>query len=262
MSADDASSSFGADRPRRARWPWIVLAIVVVLAVLVVVAEIAARAIVPSTVRSLVVSQLDLPADQQLDVSTPGMMLPQLITGTLDEVRLSSDDITVGGITGAARVTATQVPVRGGALGAARGTVSIDQAEFTSLLAASELPVEQITLTAPDATLTGRFPVFGREVPIGLTVTPAAQDGDLLLTPISLSLDGTTVDLQALAGLLGDTGAQLAQPQRICIADRLPKGITLTGLHIEGTRAVADIAADGRIAVDPDLLENGTCPRP
>ena len=247
---------------RRARWPWVVLVVVLVLAGLIVAGELAARAIVPSTVRSLVISNLDLPADQQLDVQTPGVLLPQLISGTLDEVRLASDDVTIGGITGSARVTATDVPITGGELGAAEGTVSIDQDEFSSLLENSQLPITRIALAAPNATVEGELELFGRQVPVGLTVTPAAEDGDLLLAPVSLMINGAQVDLGAVAGMVGGAAASITQPQRVCIADRLPAGITLTGLRIEGTRAVADISADGRITVDPALLENGTCPRP
>jgi hypothetical protein len=246
---------------RRARWPWVVLVIVLVLAALVVAAEFIARSVVPSTVRSLVIDNLDLPADQQLDVQVPGIMLPQLIAGTLGEVRLASDEVTVGGITGSARVTATDVPVSGGALGAAKGTVSIDQDEFSSLLDSAQLPISRIALSAPNATVEGEVELFGRQIPVGITVTPGAEKGDLLLTPVSLSVNGMDVDLDAVSGLIGSAGETITQPQRVCIADRLPAGITLTGLRIEGTRAVADISADGRIAVDQELLENGTCPR-
>lgn len=246
---------------RRPRWPWIVLVIVLVLGALIAAGELVARAVVPNTIRSLVISNLDLPADQQLDVQVPGLMLPQLISGTLDEVKLASDAVTIGGISGSARVTATDVPVSGGALGAAKGTVAIDQDEFSSLLAASQLPITRIALTAPNATIEGELELFGRQIPVGLTVTPAAADGDLLLTPVSLMFNGAAVDLDAVSGLAGAAGAAITQPQRICIADRLPAGITLTGLRIEGSRAVADIAADGRIAVDQALLDPGTCPR-
>lgn len=247
---------------RRPRWPWVVLVIVLVLGALVAVGELVARAVVPNTIRSLVISHLDLPADQQLDVQVPGVILPQLISGTLDEVKLASDEVTIGGITGSARVTASEVPVSGGALGAAQGTVSVDQDEFASLLDASQLPVSGIELAAPNATIEADLELFGSRIPVGLTVTPAADDGDLLLTPVSLMFNGAAVDLDAVSGLAGAAGAAITEPQRICIADRLPAGVTLTSLRIEGSRAVADITADGRIAVDPALLDPGTCPRP
>lgn len=244
---------------RRARWPWVVLVVILVSAGLVVAGELVARAVVPNTVRSMVISHLDLPADQQLDVHTPGLLLPQLITGTLDEVELASDDVTIGGITGAAHVIATDVPVAGGALGSAKGTVSIHQDEFSSLLDASPLPVTRIALAAPNVTVEGEVELFGRQIPVGLTVTPGAEGGDMLLTPVSLMLNGAEVDLEAVSGMVGAAGESITRPQRVCIADRLPAGITLTGLRVEGARAVADISADGRIAVDPALLENGSC---
>ena len=246
--------------PRRAHWPWVVIIVIAVLAVLVVVAELIARSIVPSTVRSLVIDELGLPADQQLDVEASGILLPQLLAGSLDELRISSDEVTLEGITGAAEVTATRVPLRGGALGTADGTVTIDQSQFAGLLEASRLPVAEVTLDEPDVTVHGAIPVLGREIPLALTLTPGADDGDLLLTPISVEIAGSEVDIQRLAALLGDAGEALAGQQRVCIADRLPAGITLTGLRIDGTTVVADIAADGRIAVDDSLLEPGTCP--
>lgn len=248
-------------RPRRKRWPWAVLVAVVVLAALLVAAELIARTMLPGVVRSIVVEQLDLPADQQLDVEASGILLPQLIAGSLDELNLSSDDVTIGGVTGAAHVTATGVPLRGGALQSATGTVSIDQAQFGALLQHSPLPDAEITLDAPNATLQDEIRFLGLRMPVGLTVTPGAEGGDLLLTPVSATIGGNELDLQELAGRFGDAGKSLAGPQRICIADRLPAGITLTGLRIHGTSAIADISADGRIAVDPALLEPGTCPR-
>lgn len=250
-----------AAAPRRRRWLWVVIGLVMVLAALIVAAELIARSVVPSTVRSLVIENLDLPTDQQIDVEVPGMMLPQLIKGTLDEVTLSSREVRIGGVTGAAHVEATGVPVHGGELTSAAGTVSIDESEFTTLLTHSALPGAEITLSAPDVTMQIGIPILGRDVPVGITVTPGAEDGDLLLTPVSLRLGGSSIDVHSAAGLLGEIGTRLAQTQRICIADRLPAGITLTGLRIEGSRAVVDIAADGRITVDESLLANGTCPR-
>ncbi|WP_193598581.1 DUF2993 domain-containing protein [Microbacterium sp. YJN-G] len=249
----------GTAKRRRARWPWVLLIVVVLLAALVVVAEAVARTVVPSTVRSLVISELELPADQQLDVEARGILLPQLIGGSLDELRLSSDAVTIGGITGAADVTATGVPLRGGELGSATGTVAIGQGQFARLLENSQLPGAELTLDEPNVTLQGSVPLFARDIPFGFTFTPGADGGDLLIMPVSVTLGGSEIELSRLATLLGEAGKRLAEPQRVCIADRLPAGITLTGLRIEGTRAVADISADGRIAVDPALLDPGTC---
>lgn len=118
--------------PRRgARWPWAVGVVVVVLAAFVVGGEFVARAVVAQQIRSQVITALKLPTNQQLDVNVGGIVLPQLITGRLDEVRLSSKSVTIGPITSAVQVDATGVPIRGGALGSAKGTfrITADQLE-------------------------------------------------------------------------------------------------------------------------------------
>jgi hypothetical protein len=246
---------------RRRRWPWVLLIVVVVLAGLVVAAEFIARAVLPGVVRSLVIEQLELPADQQLDVDAEGVLLPQLIGGRLDELHLSSDAITLEGITGAVDVTATGIPLRGGDLAGAAGTIRIDQDQFTALLDGTDLPVDTVKFEAPNATVGGSFSVFGAAVPLSLTLTPGAVDGDLELTPVAASIGGLDIDLDQVGSSLGSLGDNLTQPQRVCIADRLPAGLTLTGLRIEGSAAVIDVDVDGAIVTDETLQATGTCPR-
>ena len=256
-----ASEQAADDAPRRRRrWLWVLLVVVVVLALLVVAAEFLARAILPGIVRSIVVEQLDLPADQQLDVETEGILLPQLIGGTLDSLHLSTDSVTLQGITGAADVTASGVPLHGGDLGGASGTIRIDQTQFTSLLAGTDLPVESVEFDAPNATVSGSFSVLGAPVPLSLTLTPGAVDGDLELTPVAASIGGLDIDLDKVGSTLGSLGQGLTQPQRVCIADQLPAGLTLSGLEIKGDAAVIDFDVNGAIVTDAALQAKGVCP--
>lgn len=245
---------------RRRRWPWVLLVVVIVLAALVVAAEFVARAVLPGIVRSIVVEQLDLPADQQLDVETQGLVLPQLIGGNLESLRLSTDSVTLEGITGAAEVTATDVPLRGGGLGGASGTIRIDQGQFTALLAGTDLPVESVEFAAPNATVSGSISVLGAAVPLSLTLTPGTVDGDLELTPVGASIGGLDIDLDRVASTLGSLGEGLTQPQRVCIADQLPAGLTLTGLEIIDGAAVIDVDVNGAIVTDTTLQDKGVCP--
>jgi len=244
---------------RRRRWPWVVLIVVLVIAALAVAAELLTRAVLPGIVRGVVVEQLELPQDQQLEVDASGILLPQLISGRLDELHLSTDEITFGGITGAADVTATGIPLGGGDLTDATGTVRIDEDQFTTLVTASDLPIDEVAFDAPDVTASGSFTVFGMPVPVSLTVTPSADAGELLLTPVALDVAGVSLDAADIAERFGDAAAQLTQPQRICIADQLPAGLTVTGLEIDGSTAVIDIDVDGRIATDESLQQLGTC---
>ncbi|PCE14853.1 hypothetical protein AUC47_01510 [Microbacterium sp. SZ1] len=256
----DGTDAVAAPRRRRRRWPWVLLIMVVVLALLAVAAELLTRAILPGVVRSIVIEQLDLPADQQLDVEADGILLPQLIGGRLDALHLSTDSVTLEGITGAADVTASGVPLRGGDLAGAEGTIRIDESQFTALIGRTDLPVDTVTLDAPNATVAGSVTVLGVAIPVSLTVTPGVAEGDLELTPVGLSVGGLKVDADQVGSSLGSLGADLTRTQRICIADQLPAGLTLTGLEIDGSEAVIDVDVDGGIATDPTLLEKGVCP--
>ena len=259
-TGEDAVAVAPAKR-RRKRWPWVLLIVVVVLALLAVAAELVVRSILPGVVRSLVIDQLDLPADQELDVEADGILVPQLIGGTLDTLHLSTDSVTLQGITGAVDVTATGVPLRGGDLRGASGTIRIDESQFTTLLEGTELPIETVTLKSPNATVAGSVTVLGIAIPISLTVTPGVAEGDLELTPVGLTIGGLEVDADQVGSSLGSLGGRLTETQRICIADQLPAGITLTGLEIEGSDAVIDVNVDGAIATDQTLLEKGVCPQ-
>ncbi|WP_298041044.1 LmeA family phospholipid-binding protein [uncultured Microbacterium sp.] len=244
---------------RRRRWPWVLLIVVIVIAALAVAAELLARSILPGIVRGVVIDQLDLPADQQVDVATSGLLLPQLLGGTLDELHLSTPAVTIGGITGAADVTATDVAIDGSGLGAADGTVRITEEELTTLVSAADIPIDAVTFAAPEATASGSFAVFGVPVLVELTVTPGADAGDLLLTPVKLEIAGLELNAAQLAERFGAVAGSLTEPQRICIADQLPAGVTVTDLTIEGDAAVIDLVVDGAIITDANLRQNGEC---
>lgn len=247
-------------RARRRRWPWVLLVVAVVLALLAVAAELAARSILPGVVRSVVIDQLELPADQQLDVSAGGILIPQLLAGSLDELRLSTDAVTVQGLTGAADITARDVPLRGGDLTAASGTVRLGADQFIGLLADSELPVEAVTLAGDDATLSGSVSVFGFPIPVDLTVTPSADAGELLLTPVSIAVGGAILEAEQVEARLGSVGERLTRTQPLCVADQLPAGVALSGLAVEDDVVVADFDVDSAILTDEALQANGTCP--
>ena len=256
----DAVAATPATR-KRERWPWVLLIIVVVLALLAVAAELVVRSVLPGIVRGIVIDQLDLPADQELDVEAEGILIPQLIGGTLDTLHLSTDSVTLQGITGAVDVIATGVPLRGGDLSGATGTIRIDESQFTTLLAGTDLPVDTVTLEAPNATVAGTVSVLGIAIPVSLTVTPGITEGDLELTPVGATIGGLEVDADQVGSSLGSLGDRFTETQRVCIADQLPAGITLTGLEIDGTEAVIDVDVDGAIATDASLLDKGVCPQ-
>lgn len=248
-------------RRRTGRWIAVIVVVVVLLAALVVAAEFIARSVVTSTVRSLVVSNVGLPDDQDVDVQVAGLVLPQVIGGRLDEVTVASDDVTLGPITGDVRVDLRGVPVSAGS--AADGgvaSVRLDQEQVRTLLAeVPDLPAGTVTVAAPDVSFETSLSLFGIGIPVGVTVTPGAAEGDLTLTPAAFQVAGNALDADTLRGQFGGVADSLLQTRNLCIADRLPAGLTLTSATVQGQDLVATFDIAGGILNDPALQADGSC---
>ena len=246
-------------RRRRTRWPWVLGIVLVVLAALVVAGELVARAVVAQQVRAQVISALKLPSDQQLDVAVDGIVLPQLVAGRLDALHLSSRKVEIGPVVGAVSVDATGVPIRGGRLGEASGTVRIDAAQLQGLLKITSLPVEKVSLGEGTVKAEGSATVLGNAVPLAVTLAPGAEDGRLVLTPRSVSIGTVTLEPSDDSSPFAAALRPLFSPQRVCIADRLPAGVHLQRLTVEGEVLAADFSADSAITEDARLREPGSC---
>ncbi|MDR6866439.1 hypothetical protein J2Y69_001031 [Microbacterium resistens] len=245
-------------RRRRRRWPWVIAVAIVVVAGLAVAGELVARSLVADSVRGQVIAALDLPKDQQLQVGTEGLVLPQLIAGRLDVLDVSSEEIALGPLVGAASVHAVGVPVRGGGTAQASGTVRVTAGQFTELAKESGLPIEEIALSAPDLTAKGEVSLLGAKVPLSVQVTPGAEDGDVTLTPVSATIGSVTLKADEIESRFGSLAKGLTGTQRVCIADQLPAGLRLVSLAVSGDVIVAGI--EGAIASDSTQREKGTCP--
>lgn len=251
--------------PKKSRAGWVWLVGILVVAALAVAAwfigEAIARDVVTNTVRERFITELSLPTDQQVDVGVEGAVLPQLIGGTLNEITLASEDVTLGEITGDVTLDATGIAIRGDAAAeSASGTIALDTAQLQTLLSNVDgFPVETVGLAAPDVTVSTEFSIFGAAVPLGIALTPSAADGDLILTPSALTLAGADIDASDLADRLGGLADGIVRDWNVCIAQYIPAGVTLTDVTVEGEQIIAAIDIDGAIVSQPELLENGTC---
>ncbi len=251
-----------AARPRRTgRWIAVVIIVVVLLAGLAVAAEFIARSIVAGTVRTLVVQQVGLPADQEVDVEVSGVVLPQLIAGRLDDVRVASDDVALGPLTGDVTVALQGVPISGdSAATGGEASVRLDEEQLRALLGRLDgFPAEGVSLAGTDLAVETEVSVFGVGIPVGVTLTPGAAEGDLTLTPTAFQLAGAQIDADQLRGQLGGLADGVVRTWDLCIADQLPAGLTLTSVSVQGADVVAGFDIDGGVLVDPALQQNGTC---
>ncbi len=258
------SYSEPAPKRRRSAWPWIVAILVVIgLAVAAWFAgEAIARDIVTKTIREQVITQLQLPADQEIDVVVEGAVLPQLIVGTLDEVTIASDDVELGALVGDVTVHAQDIAIRGddAAAGAASATIVLDAEELRTLVSTIEdFPAASVGLAEPDVTVETELGLFGIRVPVGVALTPTAVEGDIVLTPTSLQLAGNEVSADALRDRFGGVADAVLRDWTICIAEYIPAGVELSSIAVTGDQVVADIAIDGAIVSDLTLQEPGVC---
>jgi hypothetical protein len=254
----------GEPEPRRRRvWPWIVAFVIVAgLAVAAwFAADLIARQVITGVVREGVRTQLSLPADQQIDVELTGAVVPQLISGSFDEVTISSDDVEFGGVTGDVTVSAHDVAVSTEfSMSGATATVALDEAQLRTLMSSVDgFPADTVALAAPNVTMSVDLQLFGVGIPVGVGLTPSAAEGDIVLTPDTLEVGGSTLSADALRQQFGALADAVLRDWNVCIADQLPAGVTLTDVDVVGGELVADFDVDGAIATDPALRANGTC---
>jgi hypothetical protein len=253
-----------ATRKRRRRvWPWIVaLVLVVGLAIGAWFAgEWIARDVVTTTIREQVITQLSLPADQQVDVVVEGAVLPQLIVGTLQDVTVSSDDVQLEAFAGDVTLHAQDIAIRGeSGGGTATATVVLDEEQLRTLLSTVEnFPVESLGLAAPNLTFSSELSLFGITLPVGVALTPSAAEGDIVLSPDSVQLAGSDISAEDLKSRFGGLAETVLRDWTICIAQYIPAGATLTSIAVTGDQVVADLDISPAIVTDPALQEVGTC---
>ncbi|WP_396655431.1 DUF2993 domain-containing protein [Microbacterium sp.] len=243
------------------RWIAAIIVLLVLLAAAVAAAEWLAREVTTNSIRNAVKAELGLPRDQVVEVDVPGIVLVQLAKGTLDEVTITSDDVTLGALTGDMTVHATGLPVRGDdPLQSVAATVVLDEAQLRALLGTVEgFPADSVALDDPDVTMTYPLQVLGVDVPIGVALTPGASAGDLVLTPSAFQVGDSEISADDLRDRFGPIAQTVLGDWQVCIAEHLPAGVTLTGVDVSGGELVGTVAVDGRIAIDPELQENGTC---
>lgn len=247
--------------PRRRRRGWVVAIVVVaVLAALVVAAEFAARAIVPQVVRSQLIENLGLPADQAIDVEIPGLVLPQLAVGSIAQMSVSADDVEVEGISGDVRVDIQDAPVRGGDWSSARAVVLLDEDQVRTILSRVDgFPVDAFRLAPPEVALDTELNLFGAAIPLGVRLSAAAEDGDLVLSPTTFRLGDVDVSADALREQVGPLVGSFAQSWPVCLAQYLPRALTLTGVAVEERGVVATFEIDSAILRDETAQQPGSC---
>lgn len=251
----------------------VLITIIVVIAVAIAawfIGDAIARSVVTDAIRSETTERLGLPDDHPVDVQLDGSVLTQLISGTLQEVRVATDGVALGDITADIMFAAKGVPIRDRAaeMDAAAATVTINEQTLQTVLAnAAGVPRGVVLLNDPELVLVTSIPLGGMPLELGIGLVPSAGQGAdagmLVLDPSSASIGEAILTAEQLRAQLGSVADTILKPITVCVADRMPVGATLSGVTVLGSGAtgslVLSVALDGHFLSDSALRSLGTC---
>lgn len=222
-----------------------------VIAVLGGILEYGLRAFMPSMIESGSRIALRVPANQPVEVETPGLMALNALRWSIADVTVEAEGVPLGeGITAEATLEVGRMP-----LFPAVGKLHDGTAAFT-------IPAEQLQPAVQ--TLTGgavnSANMIGGQLYVSGIVTPAqfnlptdqalevrfraaadlkAEDGDIVVAL-------TEIKTNAGAYLGPDMERALADPQRLCVKDLLPRGVVIDDI---------DVSDEGQITLNAKLSE-------
>lgn len=247
----------GRPRKRRGRRFAIVLVVVLlVVAALVVVAEFVLRGVVDRTVAEQVEQSLPEGTTGQVDAHVDGVVIPQLVRGTLDRVDITSDRLTVDGIPLAADVTAHDVPVDGaGDVRDVDGTVRLAAGAVKDLSKYSPL-FERVRLIDGGVELRGSASVLGFRIGYAADGSVAVQrDGrGVTITPETVRITNSSLGLK-----VDDIPGVSDVPVPVCTAQFLPEQLRIRSLDLTKSAAAVRITADRLPLDEAGLRTTGRC---
>lgn len=237
------------------RWGIVALAIVVGL----VVIDTGVRLIVQWRVAVAVEEALPSGVTADVDARVHGFSaIAQLATGSLEHLELRTDDLTVLGVTIAARVDGYGVSLGDGAV----PTLSVEQ--LTGSLHVSQDAINRL-VPIPGATggvtlgedvvgYSTTLSILGLDLAVDIEATVRMEGERLVIQATKLDVVGGAVDFDA-AELLENS--VIAVP--ICTAEYLPAGIHLSDVSVDPEGVTVSITAN-RVDLDETTLETrGTC---
>lgn len=256
-------------RPPRVRkrriWPYVTIAIgLVVLVVGFFVADAAATSYAQNRIRSQLVSSLGLPAGSEVDVKFGGgSILLQALSGHVKSVDVDIPKLAFGALVGSATLHATQVPLdQSQPLDKLAITYTVSDRNVAAIATRlSGVKLDSIALKNTQIEATATLKVLFVTLPVGLSLAPAAQNGELAFTPTSITISGQTFTAAQLLAqpVFGSIARTLLKQQSLCLAQYLPKALTLTSAKVVGTNMVLGFSGNGTVIAGPDFSTKGSC---
>ncbi|WP_400993799.1 DUF2993 domain-containing protein [Agromyces sp. GXQ0307] len=235
----------------------VVLVLLAVVAALLVLVETVGRGIAERNVADSIEQSLPEGVEGEVSVDIRGFSaLWQAMTGRMDEMVATAPELDVYGIPVDVTVTAHGVPLAEGAT-LERGEVeaSIDGDAVDEIAASQGISGG---LTLGDGTVAYEDETTFLGIPIGFSITaePEAAGDRVLLQPVAADINagGGSFDASGLVDrILG------GDPVPICVADRLPEGVEVSGIAVEPDLVTVRLEASGLPLAEETLATTGTC---
>ena len=188
-------------------------------------------------------------------------MLLQAITGRLDRIDVTADQVTFGILNGAATVHAEGVPLDANQpVRSLDITFAVAEGDVAALAGnLSGLQLESIVLEEPEIVASTTFGFFGIQLPVGMSIEPSAADGQIVFTPTSVRLGEDDYTVQELQQTFGGFADALLRQQSFCVAETLPAALTIVDVDVVKKDLVVAINGDGAALGGSDLSTPGTC---
>ncbi|OII13554.1 DUF2993 domain-containing protein [Curtobacterium sp. MCBA15_008] len=241
---------------KRRRWPVVLIVVVVVLAVLVVVAEFVLRGVVDRMIAQQVEQSLPDGATGQVEAHANGVVIPQLVAGSLDDVEISSEKLTIDGVPLAADVTAHDVPIDGkGDVRDVDGHVTLASSSVKDLAKYSPL-FDRLSLADGGVELSGKTAVLGYDITYAAKGAVVAQDDGkgITITPKTVRITNSSLGLK-VDSIPGVTNV----PVEVCTARFLPSQLRVRSLDISSSEASVRVTADSLPLNEQGLQTVGKC---
>ncbi len=182
--------------------------------------------------------------------------IAQYLSGSLDSVIVEADPITVDGVRLSAHLEAQGVPIDADKpVRDIQATAVIDQAALNSWTAASGEPG---TVVLGDETVgyDGVVSLFGFEIGYNVAAVPVIDGPWIDLQPKTASVTNGSLqlDVKELLGALSDKNV------RICAAQYLPAGISLSSIQVQPGEATVKLTGTDLMLAQLDEGTSGSCP--
>lgn len=237
-----------------------VVAVLISIAALVgifFVADAITRGVIEGTVADQIEQNLPENVEGTVDASIGGFsVLAQIVTGSLDDVTLRSDDLTANGVPLAVDIHGAGVPIDFASRPVDRveGTVTIAADAAAELI---PLPAGAGGLVLGDGTVSyaGSIAIFGLSLDYSVTAEAVADGDQVLVTPTNVEIGsgGNSVDLSGVVQQISQ------QPIPVCVASYLPEGLEVSDITVTPSDARVTFESTTLVLDAESLQKTGSC---